>query len=147
MIRIGDAAGRSGVPAKTIRHYESIGLLRPAEREANGYRSYSEVDIHELRFIRRARTLGFPIERIRELLSLWRDHRRPSRKVRSLAQAHLQMLETRIAATEAMAATLRHLIEVCRGDHRPDCPILDDLSAEGEAKLRLQGRYARGLNE
>lgn len=127
-MRIGVAAQRSGVSAKSIRHYESIGLLRPAEREANGYRAYSEVDVHELRFIKRARTLGFPIERIRELLSLWRDHRRPSRRVRSLALAHLQMLEGRIAATEAMAAALRHLIEACRGDHRPNCPILEDLS-------------------
>lgn len=135
MIRIGEAAKRSGVPAKTIRHYESIGLLRPAGRQANGYRSYSEIDVHELRFIKRARTLGFPIERIRELLSLWRDHRRPSRKVRSLAQAHLDMLDARIAATEGVAIALRLLIEACRGDHRPDCPILEDLSAGQQSRF------------
>lgn len=135
MVRIGDAARRSGVSAKLIRHYESIGLLRPAEREANGYRCYSEADVHELRFIKRARTLGFPIERIRELLSLWRDHSRPSRKVRSLALTHLQMLESRITATEQMTAVLRQLIEACRGDHRPDCPILEDLSAGEAAEL------------
>lgn len=128
MIRIGDAARKSGVSAKTIRHYEMIGLLRPATRDSNGYRSYNEIDVHELRFIKRARTLGFPIETIRELLSLWRDRSRPSRKVRVLAERHLGFLDARVQATEQMAVSLRRLIEACSGDHRPDCPILDDLS-------------------
>jgi Cu(I)-responsive transcriptional regulator len=129
MMRIGDVAQLSGVSAKLIRHYEFIGLLRTAEREANGYRAYSDTDVHELRFIKRARLLGFPIETIRELLSLWRDQSRPSRKVRALAETHLRFLDDRIAATEQMAATLRRLIKACSGDHRPDCPILEDLSA------------------
>lgn len=129
-MHIGDAAHRSGITAKSIRHYESIGLLRPADRDANGYRRFSEVDVHELRFIKRARMLGFAIEQVRELLSLWRDHSRPSSKVRSLAQAHLQFLRKRIAATEEMAAALQRLVDACRGDNRPQCPILEDLGAE-----------------
>lgn len=128
MMRIGDAARLSGVSTKLIRHYESIGLLRRADREANGYRAYNDVDIHELRFIKRARALGFPIKIISELLSLWRDRSRPSRSVRTLAQRHLGTLEKHAAATEQMAATLRVLIAACRGDHRPECPILEDLS-------------------
>ena len=135
MLRIGDAARLSGVSARLIRHYESIGLLRPAGRTANDYRDYTDVDIHELRFIKRARILGFPIDTIRELLSLWRDKSRPSRKVRALAQSHLETLDARIEATEQMAASLRRLIEACRGDHHPDCPILDDLSAGAQSKL------------
>ncbi len=134
MVRIGDAARQSGVSTKAIRHYEMIDLLRPAKRDSNGYRAYGEVDVHELRFIKRARTLGFPIETIRELLSLWRDQLRPSRKVRALAEEHLRFLDDRVVATEQMAATLRRLIEACSGDHRPDCPILEDLSAGRNSK-------------
>ena len=126
-MRIGEVSRLSGVSTKLIRHYEAVGLLRSADREANGYRAYGEIDAHELRFIKRARMLGFPIERIRELLSLWRDRSRHSRKVRSLAQSHLEFLEDRIRATEQMEAPLRTLIAACAGDHRPDCPILDDL--------------------
>ena len=136
MIRIGDAARQSGVSAKAIRHYEMIDLLRPAKRDSNGYRAYSEIDVHELRFIKRARMLGFPIETIRELLSLWRDRSRPSRKVRALAEGHLGFLDARIKATEETAVSLRRLIEACSGDHRPHCPILEDLSAgQGQAPM------------
>lgn len=145
MMRIGDAARQSDVSAKAIRHYEMIGLLRPAPRNSNGYRSYSEIDVHELRFIKRARTLGFPIETIRELLSLWRDRSRPSRKVRALAEGHLGFLDARIQATEQMAVSLRRLIEACSGDHRPDCPILDDLSTDqGTTGANRPGKNRRG---
>lgn len=135
-MQIGEAAQLSGVSSKLIRHYESIGLLAPSDRLANGYRSYDEVDVHELRFIKRARILGFPIEKIGELLSLWRDKSRSSRKVRLLAEGHLSFLEARRVATEQMAATLRQLIKACSGDHRPDCPILENLSAGQFAKPR-----------
>lgn len=147
MIRIGDAARRSGVSAKAIRHYEIIGLLRAAKRDTNGYRAYSEIDVHELRFIKRARTLGFPIETIRELLSLWRDRSRPSRNVRALAEGHLGFLDARVKATEQMATSLRRLIEACNGDHRPDCPIIEDLSAgQGQAPMdtKRPGKPRRG---
>ena len=140
-MRIGEAARLSGVSSKLIRHYESIGLLAPSGRLANGYRTYDEIDVHELRFIKRARVLGFPIEKIRELLSLWRDRSRPSRKVRTLAEGHLSFLEARSVATEQMATTLRRLIEACSGDHRPDCPIFENLSAGQSAKLR--GKLAK----
>lgn len=127
-MRIGEASKRSGVSAKLIRHYEATGLLRPAERAENGYRIYTPIDVHELRFIKRARSLGFSIAAIGELLSLWRDKTRPSRSVRALAQRHLAVLDARLTATEQMADTLRELIAACRGDHRPECPILENLS-------------------
>ena len=131
-MNIGAAAAASGVTAKMIRHYEAIGLLRPAERRANAYRDYGERDIHELRFIRRARRLGFSIAEIGELLALWRDRGRPSRDVKRIAQKHIADLQSRVAEMQAMANTLRGLVAACHGDDRPDCPILDDL-ALGEA--------------
>jgi MerR family transcriptional regulator, copper efflux regulator len=127
-MKIGAAAAASGVNAKMIRHYEAIGLLRPAERRENAYRDYGERDIHELRFIRRARRLGFSIAEIEALLTLWRDRARPSREVKRIAEAHIGELEARVADIQAMAKTLRTLVAACHGDDRPDCPILDDLA-------------------
>jgi Cu(I)-responsive transcriptional regulator len=127
-MKIGEAAAASGVNAKMIRHYEAIGLLRPAERRGNAYRDYGERDIHELRFIRRARRLGFSIAEIGALLALWRDRARPSREVKRIAEAHIGDLKARAADMQAMAKTLGKLAAACHGDDRPDCPILDDLA-------------------
>jgi MerR family transcriptional regulator, copper efflux regulator len=127
-MNIGAAAASSGVTAKMIRHYEAIGLLRPAERRANDYRDYGERDLHELRFIKRARRLGFSIAEIGELLALWRDRGRPSREVKRIAETHIGDLQSRVAEMQAMANTLRELVATCHGDDRPDCPILDDLA-------------------
>jgi MerR family transcriptional regulator, copper efflux regulator len=129
-MNIGAAAAASGVTRKMIRHYEAIGLLRPPERRSNAYRDYGARDIHELRFIRRARRLGFSIPEIAELLALWRDRGRPSREVKRIAEAHIGDLQARVAEMQAMAHTLRELIAACHGDDRPDCPILDDLALE-----------------
>ena len=128
-VNIGAAAAASGVTAKMIRHYEAIGLLRPAERRSNAYRDYGERDLHELKFIRRARRLGFSILEIGELLALWRD-RRPSREVKRIAEAHIGDLRSRISEMQAMANTLRDLVAACHGDDRPDCPILDELAMD-----------------
>jgi Cu(I)-responsive transcriptional regulator len=134
-MNIGAAASASGVHAKMIRHYEAIGLLRPAERRPNAYRDYGDREVHELRFIKRARRLGFSIEEIGALLALWRDHNRPSREVRRIAEAHVGDLEARVAEMQAMANTLRQLVRKCHGDERPDCPILDDLAlGSGESQ-------------
>ena len=126
-MNIGHAARLSGVSAKRIRHYESIRLLQPARRTGSNYRSYSERDVHVLRFINRARELGLGIDQIRELLSLWSNRRRSSAAVRSLAARHLEDIDGRIAGLEEVATTLRELVRKCRGDDRPDCPILDAL--------------------
>ncbi len=127
-MNIGAAASASGVTAKMIRHYELIGLLPPAERRSNTYRDYGEREVHELRFIKRARRLGFSTAEIAALLALWRDRARPSREVRQIAERHVAELEARIAEMQAMAKTLAGLVEACCGDDRPDCPILDDLA-------------------
>jgi MerR family transcriptional regulator, copper efflux regulator len=127
---IGEAAAATGVSAKMIRYYESIGLFRPEARSATGYRLFSAADLHTLRFIRRARDLGFSIDEISELLALWRDRRRSSAEVKSLALAHLADLEQRIGELQGLADTLRHLARHCHGDARPDCPILGDLAGE-----------------
>ena len=127
-MNIGAAAAATGVNAKMIRHYEAIGLLRPAQRRPNDYRDYGERDVHELTFIGRARRLGFSIREIGALLALWRDRDRSSRDVRRIAEEHVADLEARIAEMQAMAATLRRLVHACHGDDRPDCPILDDLA-------------------
>jgi Cu(I)-responsive transcriptional regulator len=129
MMHIGDTARLSGVSVKSIRHYESVGLLRSVDRQANGYRTYDVCDVHELRFIRRARLLGFSIEAIRDLLGLWRNKQRRSRTVRKLAEAHLDQVTGRLQALQDMAGVLRHLIDACDGDDRPDCPILNELGA------------------
>jgi MerR family transcriptional regulator, copper efflux regulator len=143
-MNIGAAATASGVTAKMIRHYEAIGLLRPAQRRRNDYRDYGERDIHELRFIKRARRLGFSIGEIGALLALWRDRGRPSREVRRIAEAHVSDLETRIAELQAMAKTLRELVRQCHGDDRPDCPILDDMAHGEEGVSRVDTRGAVG---
>jgi MerR family transcriptional regulator, copper efflux regulator len=127
-MRIGVAARHSGVSAKLIRYYEEVGLLSPAGRDANGYRIFDERNVHELRFIKRSRSLGFPIKQINELLKLWRDKQRPSRKVRALADLHKQAIVARMEAHRSIIKVLGRLIDACRGDDRPDCPILDELS-------------------
>ena len=126
---IGEAARRAGVSARMVRHYESLGLLPPVHRTDSGYRQYTEADVHALRFIGRARTLGFSMEEIRELLGLWQDKGRASASVKRIAQAHIDDLAERIAAMQAMQRTLQSLVHCCHGDQRPDCPILDDLAA------------------
>lgn len=123
---IGEAASRSGVSAKMIRHYEAIGLIE-AERRANGYRSYGPQDVAVLRFIRHARDLAFPLEDIRRLLALWRDRSRASAEVKRMALAHVEALEAKAAALAATAESLRHLANHCSGDDRPECPILAEL--------------------
>lgn len=125
---IGQAAKASHVSAKMIRHYESIGLLAKAERTQAGYRLYDEADVHTLRFIQRARSLGFPLETIKTLLALWRNRRRSSAQVKDLATRHVTELERKIAEMQSMVRTLKHLAHNCHGDDRPDCPILDDLA-------------------
>lgn len=132
-ITISEAATRSRVSAKMIRHYEQIGLIPPATRGmTNNYRFYDERRIHELRFIHRARVLGFSISDIRALLSLWRDRNRPSAEVKAIAVAHLANLDAKAAALQAMSAQLRYLAANCHGDQRPDCPILDSLADEAD---------------
>lgn len=133
-MNIGEAAAASGVSAKMIRYYESIGLIAPPSRTGSGYRVYAGDDIHTLRFVKRARTLGFSVEETRELLALWRDKSRASADVKAFALKHVSELETKIAELQGMAQTLRHLARHCHGDHRPDCPILEDLAdPEGAA--------------
>lgn len=125
---IGEAALASDISAKMIRHYEQIGLIPPASRTAAGYRTYHPNDIHMLRFIRHARDLGFSVRQISELLDLWRDQQRPSGKVKALALEHLQALDKKIAELNAIKTQLQHLAECCRGNDRPDCPILENLA-------------------
>jgi MerR family transcriptional regulator, copper efflux regulator len=126
-MNIGQAAAASGVNAKMIRHYESIGLIVPAERSESGYRLYSQSDLHVLSFIKRARKLGFSIKDIQRLLALWQEQR-PSADVKRLALAHVAELDTRIAELQGMRNTLRNLANKCNGDARPTCPILEDLA-------------------
>lgn len=128
-VTIGEAARATGVSAKMIRYYEETGLLGAAERTASGYRVYGESELHALRFVRRARDLGFSMPEIAELLALWHDRSRASAGVKAVAQAHVADLRRRIAELESMARTLTDLAERCCGDSRPDCPILDDLAA------------------
>jgi MerR family transcriptional regulator, copper efflux regulator len=130
MVDIGRAAKLSGVSVKMIRHYEEIGLLKNVARTFANYRVYGARDIHALRFIKRARTLGFSIEDIRELLSLWQNRSRSSASVKKVAGGHMAALEAKIAEMQAMLTTLRHLTHNCHGDGRPECPILEDLAKE-----------------
>lgn len=142
-INIGQAAAASGVSAKMIRHYEQVGLLPAAHRTDAGYRQFSEAEVHTLRFIRRARDLGFSILQIGELVGLWQNRGRPSRDVRALAAAHVQDLERKAGELLAMKATLEHLVSCCHGDDRPECPILDTLAGPaliGEAPTRRPAR-------
>jgi Cu(I)-responsive transcriptional regulator len=127
-VNISAAAERSGVSAKMIRYYESVGLLKPAERRDNGYRDYGDTDVAMLQFVRRTRDLGFSLEEVSALLALWRDRRRSSREVRRLAESHLANIEARMTEMRAVSRTLKKLVHACHGDDRPDCPILDDLA-------------------
>jgi Cu(I)-responsive transcriptional regulator len=127
---IGVASERSGVTAKMIRHYETLGLLGSVRRTGSGYRQYSEADVHVLRFIKRSRELGFSMAEIATLVGLWKDKRRASAKVKRIAQQHLDALQQRVAALQDMQRTLSRLIESCGGNERPDCPILDSLSGQ-----------------
>ena len=129
-VHIGEAARASGVSAKMVRHYESLGLLGDVTRTDAGYRQYLPADVHTLRFIKRARDLGFSIAEITELVGLWHDRGRASADVKRIAQAHVADLEHRIAALQDIRRTLQDLLRHCHGDARPDCPILDDLSGQ-----------------
>ena len=126
-MNIGQAAAASGVSAKMIRHYEDIGLTRRPGRTASNYRTYAENDVHVLRFVRHARTLGFGIADIKALLGLWQNKSRPSAAVKKVAGRHVEELQRKIAELQAMVRTLQHLTRHCHGDHRPECPILEEL--------------------
>lgn len=126
-MNIGEAAKRTGISVKMLRYYEEIGLLRPALRTYSGYRVYQEADIATLRFVRRARDLGFQVREIATLLELWHDQARSSAEVKAVALAHVAELEERRQHLDDMIDTLRHLAENCHGDTRPDCPILGAL--------------------
>ena len=142
-MNIGQASRATGVSTKMIRYYESVGLIRPADRTDSNYRDFAERDVRELQFIRRARDLGFSVGEISHLLSLWRDRDRPSREVKAIAEKHVADLDARIAEMQAMADALRTLAHCCAGDDRPECPILTDL---GETGLQGVGvRSVRGL--
>ena len=130
-MNIGEVAKRAGLPPKTIRYYEEIGLVRP-NRQDNGYRIYSTEDVHRLRFLQRARGLGFSIEDCRALLSLYDETGRESADVRAIAEAHLDEIDRKIRELKGMRQTLAHLVHACHGDDRPDCPILDDLAGIGD---------------
>lgn len=127
---IGEAATASGVTAKMVRHYEAIGLLPAARRSAGNYRTYGEREVQMLRFVRRARSLGFSTQEIAQLLSLWQNRRRSSRQVSEIASRHVADLDRKIAELQSMRRTLQHLVSACHADERPDCPILDDLALE-----------------
>jgi MerR family copper efflux transcriptional regulator len=129
-MNIGQAAKASGISAKMIRYYESIGLIRHSRRSEAGYRNYDEADVHMLRFILRARKLGFALEQIRALLSLWQNTARSSAEVKSVVQAHIVELDTRIAELSEMRDTLKALADTCSGDQRPECPILHGIACE-----------------
>lgn len=127
-LNIGEAAARSGVSAKMVRHYESLGLLPPVPRTDAGYRQYGEREVHTLRFIRRARDLGFSMAEIGHLVKLWHNRRRASADVKRITETHIVDLDRRIAEMTAMRRSLELLAHSCHGDERPDCPILDDLA-------------------
>lgn len=127
-MKIGEAARASGVNAKLIRHYESIGLVEKAARKSSGYRDYSERDVHTLAFVRRARGLGFSVKEIKKLVSFWRNRTRASKDVKALTLIHIRDLEQKIKDLESMRATLEALAQSCRGDNRPHCPIIETIS-------------------
>jgi MerR family transcriptional regulator, copper efflux regulator len=127
-MNIGLASDRAGVPAKTIRYYESIGLIPPAERTDGNYRDYDDSAVRVLQFLKRARAFGFTIDDCRELMSLYRDRNRSSADVKAIAQRRVAEIEAKILELKALRDTLGHLVERCHGDERPDCPILDDLA-------------------
>lgn len=135
-MNISDAAERSGLPAKTVRYYDDIGLVVPSSRQANGYRDYDEQDLHRLKFVQRSRSLGFSVEECRELLDLYRDRDRASADVKAIAETRITDIRRKIGELKAMEATLARLVDHCQGNHRPDCPILDDLAG---ARGRVRG--------
>lgn len=151
-MNIGEAARASGVSAKMIRYYESIELIPRTLRSENGYRVYTAANVQFLRFIKRARALGFPVDEIQKLVELWLDHNRSSREVKAITLRHIAELREKIAELESMLRTLEHLAHHCHGDHRPDCPIIEDLAsvkrpksdAPGSGK-RLKAK-SRGMN-
>lgn len=144
-MNIGTVAARSGVPAKTIRYYESISLIPAASRSDNSYRHYSERDVQTLRFIRRARSLGFSIEDVSDLLGLWHNKRRPKAQVRALAHRHMVRVKEKIRELESVVRVLEDLVDRCDGDDRPDCPILDEIERETEDPDVLTAPRKRGL--
>jgi len=131
---IGAVAKKSGIPAKTIRYYEGIGLIDSAERAASGYRVYGEADVETLRFIHRARSLGFSVNDVASLIALWRDKRRASAQVRDLASEHVKRIDQKLEELKSIRETLVDLIDRCHGDSRPDCPILKDLAGGSDAR-------------
>lgn len=139
-MNIGQASRATGVSTKMIRYYESVGLIRRADRTDSNYRDFGDREVRELQFIRRARDLGFSVAEIAHLLSLWRDRSRPSREVKAIAEQHVADLDGRIVEMQAMADTLRQLAQCCAGDDRPDCPILADLSAPPRATQSRRGQ-------
>jgi MerR family copper efflux transcriptional regulator len=139
-MNIGKAARESGVSAKMIRYYESIGLIAGVGRTAAGYRVYDHADVHALRFISRARDLGFSVAQMGELLALWRDHSRASADVKTIALRHVAELEEKARALQAMSKTLKHLADHCSGDDRPHCPIIEDFAAPDPAPARSRRR-------
>ena len=143
-MNIGQASKVSGVTTKMIRYYDEIGLVQPASRTDSNYREYEDREINELRFIKRARSLGFSMAEITQLLSLWRDSGRPSREVKTIADRHVADLDARIVEMKAMADTLRHLAHCCAGDDRPNCPILDDLTQGKEPGPKRSPPRRRG---
>jgi len=133
-MNIGQAAKASGISAKMIRHYETIGLIEAADRTSSGYRVYTQNDVETLRFIRSSRDLGFQVEQIKELLALWRDRNRASSDVKKVALQHVEDLEAKMKQLQNMADTLRHLAHNCHGDNRPDCPIIHELASHSAPK-------------
>jgi len=129
-MNIGEVAGKSGVPAKTIRYYEDVGLIPPARRTESGYRDYDDRDLATLRFVQRSRSLGFSVKDVGALLALWHDNARASAEVKALAADHVSEIDRKLAELKSMRRTLVDLMERCHGDDRPDCPILDDLARQ-----------------
>jgi MerR family copper efflux transcriptional regulator len=133
-LTIGEVAERSGVPPKTIRYYEEVGLIERAARTGSGYRIYDNVDLHVLRFVQRARSLGFSVRDCRQLLTLWRDPQRASAEVKALTLHRIAEIDRKMAELAGMRATLAHLAETCHGDDRPDCPILEEFAERGSER-------------
>ena len=129
-MNIGEASSATGVSAKMIRYYESIGLIRAPLRTGSNYRVYGDDEVHVLRFVKRSRTLGFSVDETATLLGLWQDKSRASGEVKDIATGHISALETKIVELQSMVKTLKHLAHCCGGDNRPACPILDDLASE-----------------
>lgn len=145
-MNIGEAAAASGVSAKMIRYYEQTGLIKPAARSEAGYRVYSDNEINTLRFVRRARDLGFSVDRIGDLLTLWHDRSRASADVKQIALDHVEALERKMRELQSMAETLRHLAQNCHGDGRPECPIIEGLAHATESKT-CHGEHASAPKE